>query len=298
MHRFFLRIILLGVIGLMAEGCIVVSKDAYDRDLAGMKQQTEWLEGQKQALHDDAESWRKKHASASEAGQLCQREKAEVEADYKSTRDKMNILARSCGKAGELLGQCESELASARADTSVLKSKFAKLEARFAALQRQLDALRDSIASVRKRLAALVDAGKLRVGIKNGFLVIQLQSDILFDSGKSALKPAAHSVLKELGDVLGKFAGRRFQVAGHTDPRGGDDINWKLSTARSLAVVEFLIKKAAMPPEMLSAGGYASYLPVASNDTEEGMRANRRVEFLLLPDLSELLELAGLKSMK
>ena len=163
-------------------------------------------------------------------------------------------------------------------------------------MQKRLDALKESIASVRRRLAALIAGGKLRVVVKDGFLVIQLQSDILFDTGKSKLKDAAKPVLRELGEVLKKFEGKRFQVAGHTDPRGDDHLNWKLSTARALSVVEFLIKDAKMPPAMLSAGGYASYLPVAANDTDEGMRANRRVEFLLLPDLSELLELAGMKS--
>ena len=177
-----------------------------------------------------------------------------------------------------------------------LKDQNAKLAARMQAIQRQLDALLASINRVRQRLAAMVAAGKLSVVVKDGFLVIQLQSDILFDSGKATLKEAAKPVLRELGEVLKSFTGRRFQVAGHTDPRGGDDINWRLSTERSVAVVQFLIKQGAVPAEMLSAGGYASYLPVADNDTEAGMRQNRRVEFLLLPDLSELLELAGLKA--
>ncbi len=292
------RISLLLLLAFFAQGCIVVSKDAYERDIAGMRQQTVWLEAQKKGLHKTSEGWRLKYESATENAQRCQREKATLEAELKSTQSKLNTLARSCGKAGELLGQCEQELAAARAETSILRAKYAKLEARLAAVTRQLDALRESIASVRRRLAALAKAGKLRVVVKDGFLVIQLQSDILFDTGKSALKPAAFAVLKELGAVLMKFEGKRFQVAGHTDPRGNDHLNWKLSIARSLAVVEFLISKAKVPPQMLSAGGYASYLPVADNSTEEGMRANRRVEFMLLPDLSELLELAGLKSVE
>ncbi|GEM_PF-1950295 len=290
------RLALLVVVTSMAQGCIVVSKDAYDRDLKGMKQQADWLEGQKRDLHKDREAWKAKHEASAKNAQKCQSDRTAVEAELKSTRDKLRELAKNCGKAGALLTQCEDELQAARANYTILKDKYAKLESRLSAVQKQLDALRDSIASVKKRLAALARAGKLRVVVKNGFLVIQLQSDILFDTGKSKLKGAAGPVLKELADVLVKFEGKRFQVAGHTDPRGNDMLNWKLSTARSLAVVEFLIKSANVPPAMLSAGGYGSYLPVAENDTEEGMRANRRVEFLLLPDLTELLKLAGLKS--
>lgn len=294
--RFFISFWVVALICVFAQGCIVVSRDAYDRDMKGMRQQTDWLEAQKKTLIADNDGCKAKHQTATANANKCQSDKADLEAQLKSCRGKLKALAQNCGKAGALLTQCEDELAAARADYSVLRDKYAKLESRLAKVQKQLDALRESIASVRRRLAALIAGGKLRVVVKDGFLVIQLQSDILFDTGKSKLKEAAKPVLKELGDVLRKFDGKRFQVAGHTDPRGDDHLNWKLSTARSLSVVEFLIRGAKVPPQMLSAGGYASYLPVAENKTEEGMRANRRVEFLLLPDLSELLELAGLKS--
>ena len=177
--------------------------------------------------------------------------------------------------------------------TSYWNSFKSSLGVRSRKLNGSADALLESIRRVRARLAAMIASGKLKVRVQEGFLVIQLQSDILFDTGKSNLKSAAKPVLTELAGILKQFKGRRFQVAGHTDPRGGDDINWKLSTNRALAVVEFLIKRGGVPAKMLSAGGYASYLPLPRSDnSEEGMRQNRRVELMLLPDLSELLELA------
>ena len=277
-------------------GCIAVSKDAYDRDLKGMRQQQDWLEAQKKKLAVDLKAATAKQKKTAETLATCARERDALKGDLPECQGKLKRIAESCGKAGKLLVECEDKVHNLKGSVAQLKDTNAKLTTRMQAIQKQLDALLRSIERVRQRLAAMVAAGKLKVVVKDGFLVIQLQSDILFDSGKATLKDAAKPVLRELGEILNKFEGRRFQVAGHTDPRGGEDINWKLSTQRSVSVVQFLIKQGGVKPEMLSAGGYASYLPVVANDTDAGMRQNRRVEFLLLPDLSELLELAGLKT--
>jgi chemotaxis protein MotB len=56
-------------------------------------------------------------------------------------------------------------------------------------------------------------------------------------------------------------------------------------------VVEEIVK-GGVNPATLSAGGYGPYLPVAANDSDDGRKKNRRVEFLLLPDLGDLFDLA------
>lgn len=295
-HRRLVALLVALACGLWLPGCIAVSKDAYERDMKGMRQQQDWLEAQKKKLAADMNAALAAQKSTAETLATCAKERDDLKGELVSTQAKLKRIAESCGKAGKLLAECEDGVNDYKFQVAQLKDKNAKLASRMQAIQEQLDALMASINRVRQRLAAMVAAGKLSVVVKDGFLVIQLQSDILFDSSKATLKDAAKPVLRELGEVLKSFAGRRFQVAGHTDPRGGDDINWSLSTERSVSVVQFLIKQGGVPPEMLSAGGYASYLPVADNDTDTGMRQNRRVEFLLLPDLSELLELAGLKA--
>ena len=80
-------------------------------------------------------------------------------------------------------------------------------------------------------------------------------------------------------------------MAGHTDTTGTDAINWRLSVARAVAVVETLVAN-GVSAKNLSAGGYGPHMPIASNDTDEGKKRNRRVELLLMPDLGELLNLA------
>ena len=157
--------------------------------------------------------------------------------------------------------------------------------------RQKLQRVESSINKVRDALSAMSAAGKLQVKVQRGFLVIALQGDILFDSGKSDLKADAKPVLLELANVLKALPDRLFQVAGHTDNAGAEDLNWNLSMQRALTVVKFLIKDGGVDGKNLSAGGYAMYQPVADNGTDDGKKGNRRVEFLLNPNLSEILTL-------
>ncbi len=286
------------LVALTSTGCIAISKDAYERDMAAMRTQHDWLEGQKRTLAEKLADCQKRGKAQTEALTQCRKGADDLEQQLKECQGKLKRIAESCGKSGVLLSQCEQQLGAERAKVGSLKAENAQLRSRIDAIEAQLNALKNSFVQLRKQLAALLASGKLRLVVKDGLLVIQMQSDVLFDSGKSQLKDEAKSVLKDLATALKTFQGRRFQVAGHTDPRGGGDINWPLSTARALSVVQFLIKDAGMPPQMLSAGGYASYLPTAPNDNKANMARNRRVEFVLMPDLGKLLELAGLKETK
>jgi chemotaxis protein MotB len=88
---------------------------------------------------------------------------------------------------------------------------------------------------------------------------------------------------------------RRFLVAGHTDnvPIKTELFanNWYLSTARAVTVVEFMVEQ-GFPADNLAAAGYADKDPVASNKSKKGRKRNRRIEIIVVPDLSELPKLA------
>ena len=158
-------------------------------------------------------------------------------------------------------------------------------------LLEKLGKVQKIIANVRDALKSMSDAGKLQVKVERGFLIIALQGDILFDSGKASLKKDAKPVLLELGAVLKSMPGRLFQVAGHTDSQGDPTFNWRLSVDRAMAVMNFLIKEAQVDGVNLSAGGYGSNHAVGSNETADGRAKNRRVEFLLQPNLSEIFKM-------
>jgi chemotaxis protein MotB len=141
------------------------------------------------------------------------------------------------------------------------------------------------------KLKRMVDDGQLSVVVRDGRMVLQLPNDVLFDTGRTEIKPKGQAALKAVADAIKTLRSRHFQVAGHTDtvPISTERFpsNWELSSGRALAVVHFLVAQ-GMPEPMLSAAGYGEVDPVASNDTAEGKQRNRRTEITLLPNIDEL----------
>lgn len=277
----------------LASACqsVAVSREAYDRDLAGMKQQQDWLEAQKKALDAQVADTTGKLKQCMEVGQGCARDKQGLIDDLASTKKALDLCTTNRGQGAKALADCQIEADRLKRELGLAQSSLKQAQADRKALQDKLDRVEASINQVRQRLQKLVESGKLRVKVQNGFLVIEMQSDILFDVGKADVKPGAKPVLAELAGALKSMPDRRFQVAGHTDNTGPAALNWKLSVQRALAVVEELMTD-GVTPATLSAGGYGPYVPVAANDSDEGKARNRRVEFLLLPDLSDLLNLS------
>ena len=164
-------------------------------------------------------------------------------------------------------------------------------------LRKQRDAQEKRLAAYRElqqKFRALVDSGKLEIGFRNGQMVVKLPSSILFASGASELSPAGKTALADVTKVLLEFKDRRFLIAGHTDnvPIKTRTFrnNWVLSTARAVSVLEFMIAQ-GMPAASVAAAGYADMDPVAPNDSEPNKELNRRIEIILVPNLSELPQL-------
>ena len=165
------------------------------------------------------------------------------------------------------------------------------------ALEKEKIAREARLAKVKNTYNRLVNAledeikrGELTISNLEGQLSVNLLNKILFDSGKTAIKPAGQKVLKSLGDVLGKFPDKALQIAGHTDnvqisSRLIDRFpsNWELSTARATSVVHFLQDKVGLPGERLIAAGYSEYQPIVGNKTSENRAQNRRIQILLVP---------------
>jgi chemotaxis protein MotB len=190
------------------------------------------------------------------------------------------------------LGMTEDERGKLAKGMKATEAELAELRKQRAANEKRLAAFRD----LKKRFAKLVDTGKLEVGFRNGQMVLKLPSGILFPSGQADLTKPGQAALTEVTNILLEFKDRRFVIAGHTDTdpiksRKFKD-NWTLSTARALSVVHFMVG-AGFPSTSLAAAGYGEFDPVAPNDKEENKQLNRRIEIILVPDLSELPTLTG-----
>ncbi|MBI3781884.1 MAG: OmpA family protein [Deltaproteobacteria bacterium] len=98
-----------------------------------------------------------------------------------------------------------------------------------------------------------------------------------FDFDKSDIRPDSRPVLDEAADVLTQHPQIRVSVEGHTDSKGTDAYNEKLSVRRAEAVFRYLVGH-GVTPERLEVIGYGETRPVADNETDAGRAQNRRVE--------------------
>ena len=100
---------------------------------------------------------------------------------------------------------------------------------------------------------------------------------INFEYDKSTISRQSYAYLDKIATFMVN-TNNKIEIKGHTDNRGTEDYNMKLSKQRAEAVYNYLLKK-GVDPNKLSYSYYGLTRPVASNDTEEGRRQNRRVEF-------------------
>ncbi|MFT5681538.1 MAG: chemotaxis protein MotB [Myxococcota bacterium] len=209
-------------------------------------------------------------------------------------------LARSAALEGELtarqgeLERLNAEQASLLKDRSRLKSSVEEMESALNDLS-----LRKRIAEERVtqyqdllgRFQSLIDAGKLSVSIVDGRMVVQLATDILFGSGSAELSKDGAVALTEVAGILASIPDRRYQIEGHTDnvpiATAQYPSNWELASARSIVVLKAMLT-AGLSGDRVSASSFADTRPVAANDSKTGRTANRRIEIVVVPDLSQL----------
>jgi outer membrane protein OmpA-like peptidoglycan-associated protein len=103
---------------------------------------------------------------------------------------------------------------------------------------------------------------------------------ILFDTGKSTIKPESAQAIGEIAKLLKADPTLKIHVVGHTDNVGDVDSNTKLSKDRGEAVLQALVRDHGIAAARLRSYGCGQFAPVASNDTEEGRAKNRRVELV------------------
>ncbi|MCD6412891.1 MAG: PorV/PorQ family protein [Elusimicrobia bacterium] len=122
---------------------------------------------------------------------------------------------------------------------------------------------------------------KLKSGKQNRIQLNISESVISFGLGSAKITDRSYAGLDKIVTLLKSFPDYRVIIAGHTDNTGEAEYNQKLSENRAASVMKYLIKH-GIPRSRLSSLGYGESKPISPNDTEEGRRKNRRVEFLLL----------------
>ncbi len=188
----------------------------------------------------------------------------------------------------------QTELAGVLTDRMKLEGSMEEMKKALADLAKRKEESDKRIAEFRgllDRFKSLIDAGKLRVKIVEGRMVVVLATDVLFSSGSATLSAEGKTSLEEVARVLAAIPNRKFQVEGHTDDvpikTAQYPSNWELASARAISVVRTMTG-AGMPADRISGAAFADTKPARPNDSPEGRAANRRIEIVLVPDLNSL----------
>jgi chemotaxis protein MotB len=134
------------------------------------------------------------------------------------------------------------------------------------------------------RLKQPIEEGVVDVEVDPRGLVLSIREAGSFGTGSADLSEVARRLLADVAESLGEI-GNFVRIEGHTDDvpihTSRFASNWELSTARATAVVEFLLGT-GIPPQRLSAAGYAEFHPRVPNDSDGNRARNRRIDMVVL----------------
>ena len=284
----------------MAEDArIITVKKIEEEQLANERQAGLDREGRAEQARRDAqletervalEAERARLAAQTEAQRVAREHEAQTAAAQAETermqRESAAKIAAAQSETDRVKRDSDAQTAAAQAEADRLKQEN---DAQRAAAQADLDR------AAKDKAQADADKAQLRAQLLLQFnailqtrdtargLIVNM-SDVLFDTAKFSLRPAAREKLARVAGILEGHPGLRMQVEGYTDSVGGDDYNQQLSEHRATSVRDYLTG-AGIPETSVTAKGFGKTEPVASNDTASGRQQNRRVELVVSGDL-------------
>ena len=122
----------------------------------------------------------------------------------------------------------------------------------------------------------------IRVIRQGDDLVLNMPSNVTFATNEASVQPQFRTTLDQVADVLKQYNQTYIDVYGHTDSTGSDQYNQALSERRATAVADYLAGHGVQSAR-IGTRGYGKTQPIASNDTDAGRAANRRVEVKIVP---------------
>jgi outer membrane protein OmpA-like peptidoglycan-associated protein len=242
--------------------------DVHEADIALQKAESAWQSSQdpndEHTIDQAIIAQRKAQIAMAEAAALkatqdLQVAKNELQATMQS---QLQATRGQLDKTQQNLAQTQNQLQLTAAQAAEQKKQLADLEAK-------LKDARDTIA----KIAAVKDDDR--------GMVITLQGEVLFKTGKWDLKPGAMAKLDQIADAL-RGKEQPMVVYGFTDNVGAVDMNMDLSQKRAQSVRDYLATK-GIPGDLITAEGKGPAAPVAENTSVEGRAQNRRVEIVVKP---------------
>jgi outer membrane protein OmpA-like peptidoglycan-associated protein len=210
-------------------------------------------QAQQQAAQADTEKARLAAEQARQAADQAARQQAEAEA------------ARATAQAQQQAAQADADRARKEAEDADRARQQAEAEK----------------GDLRKRLLDQLNSVLQTRDSARGLIVNM--SDVLFDTAKYTLRPAAREKLAKISGIVLAHPGLNLKVEGHTDSVGSEEYNQLLSEQRASSVRDFLVQQ-GVSENSVTSRGFGKTQPAATNDTAEGRAKNRRVELVVTGD--------------
>jgi len=221
---------------------------------------------QQQKLDAQADSDRNRAATADANLATADAQQHQRDAETESARSRLAASDANQATAAAQQHQRDAEMESARSRLAAANSD-----------QQLQQAVRDR-EELRARLLVQFNAILVTRDTARG-LVVNM-SDVLFDSAKFTLRPAAREKLAKISGIVLAYPTLALAIEGNTDSVGGDAYNQTLSENRADSVRNYLGQQ-GIPSASMTAHGFGKSQPVASNDTAGGRQQNRRVELIV-----------------
>ncbi len=218
----------------------------------------------------------------------------DIQGQLDGARKENGELKSKIDEQAKLVGQLERKLGSEASDKQSLNASIAEMKKAIHELTANETEAKKRIKDYKDlltRFRGLIDAGALSIKFVGGKMVVALSSDVLFSSGSADLSEEGKRAVREVGAKLAAIPEKEYQIEGHTDDvpihKGRYPSNWELASARAITVVNELVS-VGLPKNRVSAAAFADTKPVKPNDSAEARSSNRRIEIVVVPDLSRL----------
>ncbi len=206
-----------------------------------------------------------------------------TQSELASARSELERQEAELAAKQRALKQREQELASKTGELNKTAGELNKTAGELAktadALEREKKARQEAEAKAKAALASLEEIGRVKEEARG--MVITLSGAVMFKTNDAVLLDIAKRQLSKVAEALQEQdESKKIVIEGHTDSRGSDRANRKLSQGRAESVRSYLISQ-GVKSGRISAIGKGESQPIANNKTAEGRANNRRVEIII-----------------
>lgn len=214
-------------------------------------------------------------------------------------QEQLNSLEKELNTKQSILNDKENEIKKANEKLIKREEELSEKEKKIKELTTLLDSMRTKASKIKEELSKALmgfSAEGLEVKQQEGKIYVIMEQKLLFPKAEWTITPRGKEAIVKLAKSLEKYPNIRLIIEGHTDKdpyKGSGNLkdNWDLSVIRATAVTRIILENSSIKPHQLIPAGRAEFVPVDPGDTEAAKSKNRRVEFIIEPDLTPIYKL-------